>query len=458
MAPAGAAQDTPESDPQVEINIFDGAIFYDGYAELDRNLEADADDGILRHRNSLYAVRLTDEQLNRIGTRLDLSVTVQALCDNYDRIGNVNIAFVPKHSPSYKPDEVTRIEIGRFITPFMNMNKQPDRVPYHYWADYLSPLLRDANLREKYDYWMELEIFGIPYDAQKKVRGCEGRNDVFKGYLSLLTTDDPQPLTDDHVLVPIVIKNPEYVGKNLNNYQDEATDELGTTRKTYKFKLDKDVADGQIVLITSNHGANADGEEYNRRWHFVDFDSELVLEYRPGRTSCEPFREYNTQPNGIYNGMGNLTYRSDRAWQSFSNWCPGDVIDNRIINLGPVKAGTHEIVIDVPDAVFPEKQGDFPVSIYFQGSVSGLLPRPASIDTVREEIESAFTVSTDSRIIRVSTTREVRMLEIHNTDGRCLRRQYNADPVDASSWAPGTYLVSLEETTGLVTTRKVSLR
>ncbi len=51
----------------------------------------------------------------------------------------------------------------------------------------------------------------------------------------------------------------------------------------------------QIVLITSNRGANAGGEEYNRRIRMVRFQDEIVLRYTPRpRQLREPFRKYNT--------------------------------------------------------------------------------------------------------------------------------------------------------------------
>jgi hypothetical protein len=137
---------------------------------------------------------------------------------------------------------------------------------------------------------------------------------------------------------------------------------VGTTRKTVEITLEADAEDAHLVLITSNHGANAGGEEYNRREHSVYLDGELALQYTPGRDTCEPFRMYNTQGNGIYGP----TPMSDEEWQSFSNWCPGDVIDTRTIQWGPVAAGSHELVIDVPDAVFVGGQGDIPFSLYVQ--------------------------------------------------------------------------------------------
>ena len=112
-------------------------------------------------------------------------------------------------------------------------------------------------------------MFGVPYAANEQIKGCAGRSDVFFGTLEFSTNTPAKGLTDKNVLVPIVIKKPEYMANNLNNYNSIATDTLGKTVKTYSFYVPKDVTDGQIVLITSNHGANASGEEYNRRWHYV---------------------------------------------------------------------------------------------------------------------------------------------------------------------------------------------
>ena len=60
------------------------------------------------------------------------------------------------------------------------------------------------------------------------------------------------------------------------------------------------MADAQIYLILTNHGAGDFGEEYNRRTHFIYLDGENILTYKPGGFSCEPYRRYNSQGNGIY--------------------------------------------------------------------------------------------------------------------------------------------------------------
>ena len=435
------------------VTVFDAVRFYDGYL-VEKNPEDTTLDGILRHRTSLYAIKLTDEQLAQIGDSLEMHVRVQACCDNYDRIGNVNIAFVPKGQATYKPDEVQRIEIGRFITPFMNKNKKPDTVPYEYKVPYLSYIFRDSELRAQYDIWVELEIFGVPYAANQQIKGCADRSDVFLGTLKFSTINENRGvMTDKDVLVPIVIKNPEYIAHNLNNYDERATDEIGKTIKTYTFTVPKDVADGQLVVVTSNHGANEGGEEYNRRWHYIYYDGgeEPVMVYKPGRNSCEPFRKYNTCPNGIYGYFK----KSDETWQSFSNWCPGDVIDNRIIDLGEVKAGTHTVCISVPDAKFVGKQGDIPVSIFFQGLTEGILNNIEGVSV--EESKPFVTITKTGKTLVVGSSEGIVSIELRDLQGKLVRQTECDKTINCSGCASGIYLVSVELMNGIIETHKVLL-
>ncbi|WP_437564483.1 peptide-N-glycosidase F-related protein [Sorangium sp. So ce542] len=348
---SGGSGDVPPPDPE-EIPVLENVTFYDGYAAT---VDEPLPDGVIRHDNSLVATRLTDELLAKVQTTLKVRVVVGALCDNYDRLGSVNLALVPKGAQTYVTGEVDRIEVARFVTPFMDMNKQPTTVPYEWEASNLVPILKDPDLLAEYDFWFELSIFGVPYAANDEVAGCAGRNDTQLGSL-LLHTDSTQDAQDFSVLLPLAI------GEEFNNYAMGASDKVGTTRKTVSFELPADTQNAQLVLITSNHGANQGGEEYIRREHYVYVDGELALQYKPGRMSCEPFRKYNTQSNGIYG----RSPRSDEEWQSFSNWCPGDVIDTRIVPWGAASAGMHELVIDVPDATFADGQGNFPFSLYVQ--------------------------------------------------------------------------------------------
>ncbi|MGN0037059.1 MAG: peptide-N-glycosidase F-related protein [Bacteroidaceae bacterium] len=440
----------------LRMRLYDEVAFYDGY-QVRNNPDKDLfdQDSILRNYTYLYSKKLTDEQLDAFGEHIRMNVWVKACCDNYDRIGNINLALIPKDSVEYDAllHTDTRIELGRFITPFMNKNRQPDVVPYTYEVDYLSHIFHDKALRAKYNFWVEFELFGVPYAANQQVAGCAGRSDVFLGSLEMVTTTPSIPDTDCNVLVPIVMKMPEYMGgTNLNNYHANCTDTIGKTVKTYTFEVPVDVADAQLVLVTSNHGANDGGEEYNRRWHFVYVDDELALTYKPGRTSCEPFRRYNTQSNGIY-GYFKM---SDAEWQSFSNWCPGDVIDNRIIRLGAVKAGVHRVRISVPDAEFVGKQGFIPVSIFFQGLTEGTLPASVGAPSVEAE-GPAWQVCVEDGWLTVESAEPVLALEVYDVQGRCFYRSADGRPVDVSAFPAGLYLANVELADGLVLTRKVVL-
>ncbi|MFT3911261.1 MAG: peptide-N-glycosidase F-related protein [Ferruginibacter sp.] len=339
------------------IHVFDTLLFFDGYAATVAGPAPP--EGIIRHRNDLYARKLTDKELASIGSTLHMKVTVKAACDNYDRIGNVNMALVPKGSATYIPADVPRIEIGRYITPFINKNKTPNSASYDYDINNIASLLKESSIISNYDIWIELELFGVPYAANKEVAGCAGRNDVYYGSLEF-TTNGRVPVQSNNVLIPIVFK------QDLNNYKSTGTDTIGKTTKTISFNVPRDLNDAVLFLITSNHGANEGGEEYNRRDHFVYFDNALMLTYKPGRPSCEPFRILNSQGNGIYEAKP----KDDKEWQSFSNWCPGDKIDIHRIELGHVPAEVHYFKISVPDAVFAGGEGYIPLSVYLQGKTS----------------------------------------------------------------------------------------
>ncbi len=355
---------------QTTITVMDSVVFYDGYNPVVVTTPPPPA-GVTRFRNDLHTRKLSSAEIASIGTTLQLNVVISALCDNYDRIGNVNIALVPSGAASYHPDSVEHIEIARFITPFMNKNYNPKSVPYTFNIDNIAAIFKDSDISSTFDFWIELGVFGVPYAANTQVAGCSGRNDVFRGKVEFVT-NDATTNQSTNVLLPLEFN------KNLNNYQIGATDNVGQTTRTINFNVPENLNDAAFFLITSNHGSNSGGEEYNRREHNVYFNGDQVLSYIPGRLTCEPFRQYNTQGNGIYGSSP----RTPAQWQSFSNWCPGDVIDIRRINLGALTAGNHTFKIDVPEAQFVNGEGNIPVSLYLQGSTTGNLP--AGIETLTE--------------------------------------------------------------------------
>lgn len=440
-----AAAAMPAAAGPTTISIFDHAVFYNGYSDF--VTDEDLNDGILRHADYVYARPLTDDILDRLGEELTLEVRVTAACDTYDRLGNVTLALVPKGAASYVQDEVTRIELARFITPFMHKGRTPDTVPYTFPDNGLSMLLRDRSLRAAYDFWLELEIFGIP----RTHSDCPIGDESFLGSLDIVTSA-PAPASERNILVPVAMKKTEIFGPvNFNNYNAAATDTVGTTTKTWAFELPQDAADARIVLITSNHGSNVKivgddeipGEEYARRRHLVYVDGEILLDYTPGGVSCEPYRIYNTEPNNIY-GVEEEYEENMEFWLGASNWCPGAAIPMRYIELGALKAGRHELMLRVPDAQFVDSQGDFYVSAYVHGLSEGKLPAGAA----ELSADAGFTFSREGDVLGF-TGPEAAEAAVYSFDGRLLYGTHRpGTSLDLSGFLPGVYIVSVRTTDG----------
>ncbi|WP_417356381.1 peptide-N-glycosidase F-related protein [Flavobacterium sp.] len=421
---------------QQTITVFDEVLFYDGYAAtVDEPVPA----GVFRLSNSCFTRKLTNDELALFGNTLTMNIVIKAACDNYDRIGNVNLALVPKDQESYAYGEVERVELGRYITPFMNKNIQPDEVPYSFEMDNVAQIFQDPAVLADYDLWIELELFGVPYAANEQVAGCAGRSDVFYGTLEFVTDVDTSVEYGDNFFLPLSFK---YA---LRDYTLDGTDELGETVRTINFTLEEDVPNAHFYLITSNHGANSGGEEYVRRWHYIYLDGEQVLSYKPGGLSCEPFRDYNTQPNGIY---GNSPMTAAQ-WASFSNWCPGDKIPIRVIELGDLTAGEHSFKIDVPDAVFNGDQGEFPMSVYLQGFSMTL----DTEDFTTMDFSLTPNPVTNILNINVQETDIVNVI-ITSVTGQTVFES-KASTLDLSSLQSGMYIVKIQFTNNQTAVRKI---
>lgn len=334
----------------LKVNIFDNVVYYDGYASP---VSIPEKEGLIR-TNTTYTRQLTEVEITALTKgQVKMQVNLQAACDNYDRLAYVSAFFV-EHGKALE-QAAKKIELARYITPFMDKNKQPDIRPYLWEMNAIGDILRNEALLKKYDVYIQMYVFGVPYAAQKQVKGCEGRNDVFIGNLSFTVYPSAGKLQKDYVFIPIAYQD------SLSNYK--STDTLGKTTRTYQFTSPKTLKNATLQLISSNHGANRGGEEYSRRVHYVYLDNKLIYQYIPGENTCEPYRKYNTQGNGIYG----RTPKTDEQWQEFSNWCPGAAIPLREIKGIKLGKGIHQLRISVPDAKFVDKEGTIPVSAYFIG-------------------------------------------------------------------------------------------
>lgn len=430
-----AAQEFPNT-----LTLFEEAVFYGMYGAMVDDTHP-VPPGAIRNSNSSYGYKLTDEQIASIGNTLTMTVTLTPRCDNYDRIGNVNLAFVPKGQATYVYSEVERIEMGRFITPFMDMHEELQEVPYTFDIDNVAQILHDEELAAIYDFWVEFEVYGYQGGpgqggAAVEIPGCADRIDVYQGRLEFDTDQDPEIEDVPNFILPMAYQF------GLRNYTLEGTDELGETVKTIRFVLDEPVPNAKFYLITSNHGANTNGEEYIRRNHFIYLDGQQILMYKPGGVSCTPFFQYNTQPSCIYYDCSQnpATPRpnTNSAW-SWNNWCPGDKIPIRVISLGDLAVGEHSFKIDVPDAVFAGGQGNFPMSVYLQGdSGSGQLG-------ISNFAISEYSVAPNptSGIATINSTDAVKEVMVYNALGQKVWTG-KTSTIDMTALQSGIYVVNIK--------------
>ena len=74
------------------ISMYEEVVFYDMY---DAIVNEPLPPGATRLSNSTYTKKMTDAQLDSFGNQVTMNVTIGALCDNYDRLAHVFLAFAP---------------------------------------------------------------------------------------------------------------------------------------------------------------------------------------------------------------------------------------------------------------------------------------------------------------------------------------------------------------------------
>jgi hypothetical protein len=420
---------------QTNINVFSQIVFYDGYAG---NVSNPVPANTVRLANYRYTKKLTDAELNSFQNKIQMNVTIGALCDNYDRIGGVHIALVPKNQISYTLNDplVKRIEIGRYITPFMNKNIFPTEVPYSFDVDNLYGVFSSTTLRAAYDIWVELDVFGVPYAANTQVAGCSGRNDVFAGTLDFLTYNDPAVTNTYNNLLPLLDSN------ELNNYN--STDQAGQTVRLVNFNLNQVTSNAKFFIVTTPHGANTNGEEYIRRQNFVSLDNAQVLTFTPGGKTCEPYRQYNTQGNGIYGANP----QSTPWWTSWNNWCPGDSVPIRSFTATTLAAGNHVLKYEVPSAVFYNQDGRVVLSIYMQSNNQLLAVKDVST------VDVSVYPNPTSDFVNIRSDKKVKNITVFSLEGRKLN-EVRDSKVDLTSYPSGTYLLDITLEGGIQFKHKV---
>ncbi|WP_443937720.1 peptide-N-glycosidase F-related protein [Pedobacter sp. MW01-1-1] len=317
------------------VSVLKAVAFYDGYA---KPVDFPVQPGLIRVANTKYTKKLSDSERQRLGDSLVIRLTLNASCDNYDRIGRVTIISSPK-GVEYNHPEAKQFEALRIMTPFNYLTRQPDQVPYSADISQLAPLFSDKSK----DIWVFAEIFGTTGVGQKETIGCDG---------SLLTYTCNVDIISNQKKA---IKGQQAISL-LSYYSLNGQDTTaGKNAKEIEFVLEKDVQSARFYLITSGHGAAQGGEEYNWREHVLYLDNKEYVRLNVNQ-DCTPYEIYNTRINGIY-GSGNIATQR-------RSWCPGGAVPTRLVNLGPLKAGKHRVKIAVPEANLLSTKSTYYLSAY----------------------------------------------------------------------------------------------
>ena len=141
-----------------------------------------------------------------------------------------------------------------------------------------------------------------------------------------------------------------------------------TTDLDQSFDFESDVRNVKLHYTTTGHGGHSEGDEFSKKKNRLWIDGQLVLDFVPWRDDCASFRRYNPT-SGVWLKKDSASYIDfqERAYKikeieeriassdlSRSNWCPGSKVEPVVIDLGDMKAGTHELKISIDAAAAGE--------------------------------------------------------------------------------------------------------
>lgn len=318
------------------INVISKGVFYDIYADDKKIVKRTSEqEGLIRISNEEIIRKVTADNRKQLSNNLTLKVTLNPLCDNYDRIASVKLVTVDAGKP-YNDASAVSQEIFRFTTPFMNKNKMPDTVVFTTNLSQLSTVFAD---RTK-DIWIKAGIGGTTSAGQRQVENCKESFET-----SMLTVDIVSNTAKKQI-------RQKYLPVTSFYTLTDGTTDAGNA-KNFEFELSEKHSQDTLYFITSAHGAARGGEEYTTREHILYVDGKEISRFTQN-LDCTPYAKYNTQGNGIYRG-----YSFERHKRS---WCPGAAVPVHKIALPALAKGKHTLKVDVPEANL--KNGSVSVSAY----------------------------------------------------------------------------------------------
>jgi hypothetical protein len=125
------------------------------------------------------------------------------------------------------------------------------------------------------------------------------------------------------------------------------------------FTLKESLKNVKLRYISTGHGGWENGDEFVPKKNTIYLNDKSIYAFTPWREDCGSYRLYNPASGNFQNGLSSSDY-------SRANWCPGMVTNPVYIDLGNLEAGTHTILVKIP-------QGQNEGTSFSSWNVSGVL-------------------------------------------------------------------------------------
>lgn len=360
--------EAPKSIGDLNISVFDNTNLY-----FDMAFKSDAikrDDSILRLDAGRVLVKKVKIPVYDKQPNATVNITLTSNGDPWDKPGslfvipnlaNLNLvdfetgqfdlkqlnekypATIPFQKDGLK--YIPNVELLRFMTPFgvghftndeRVKNRKPPYIPH--WEEqvkwsqditHLIPLL-------------EGEVYiGIMIDTWTK-----------EGYtisvdLNFTESAIPNHLKTSQSVIPLV---------NTSKYASEQRlyDDFSKQPIEISFTAASIYKNAKLYFITTGHGGHAEGDEFVKKEHRIDFDGKTIKSWIPWRDDCASFRRFNpTSGTWLAKDFMEEELSDDRIASSDlsrSNWCPGSDVKPEIMDLGDLQQGEHVLKIAIPEA------------------------------------------------------------------------------------------------------------
>ncbi|WP_422360622.1 PNGase F N-terminal domain-containing protein [Reichenbachiella sp.] len=338
------------------------------------NFQGDSsqDDGVIRLENGRLALKKVQLPSFKAGADVFMTVTVRSAGDRWDKSGScflitdtTQVNLLQSQLEEFKYPEGSRVgekfggvkvtenftpvvELLRFMTPFGVGFYSEDREDDHrkpvYVPQWEKEVVWETDISDFYATLKEEAYVGIWIDSWTK-----------EGY---------------EVSVEITVKerfnSPKGI-KSLANtiyYSKDQSIPGFFAEGDFKidFQIEKTLKNAQLKYITTGHGGHSGGDEFVETKNILILDEQVVLDTIPWRKDCASFRRFNPS-SGVWLIEDSATYidwevkqykikwieeRQASSDLSRSNWCPGSKVEPFTVELGDLKAGSHQLTISIP--------------------------------------------------------------------------------------------------------------